>query len=54
MLLTLKNLYIMKLFTKEKLAETVKYNWITADQYKDITEKNINDLKPNAWGFIIK
>ena len=34
---TLKNLYIMKLFTKEKLAETVKYNWITADQYKDIT-----------------
>lgn len=37
MYVTLKNLYNMKLFTKEKLAETVKYNWITAEQYKDIT-----------------
>ncbi|MFW3611374.1 XkdX family protein [Staphylococcus caprae] len=37
MYVTLKNLYIMKLFTKEKLAETVKYNWINADQYKEIT-----------------
>ena len=41
MYVTLKNLYIMKLFTKEKLAETVKYNWITADQYKRYYRRRI-------------
>lgn len=37
MFVTLKNLYRMKLFTKQKLAESTKYHWITPEQYKEIT-----------------
>lgn len=37
MFATLKRLYTMKLFTKQKLAESTKYKWITPEQYKEIT-----------------
>ncbi|AGC90878.1 MULTISPECIES: XkdX family protein [Bacillati] len=37
MFVTLKHLYEVKLFTKEKLAQSTKYNWITPEQYKEIT-----------------
>lgn len=34
---TLKRLYDLGLFDKTKIAESVKYNWITKEQYKEIT-----------------
>lgn len=34
---TLKRLYDLKLFDKQKIFESVKYNWITKEQYKEIT-----------------
>ncbi|MEB5650890.1 XkdX family protein [Mammaliicoccus sciuri] len=34
---TLKRLYDAGLFDKNKIAESVKYNWITKEQYKEIT-----------------
>ena len=37
MFTTLKRLYNLKLFDKTKIAESVKANWITPEQYKEIT-----------------
>ncbi len=37
MFTTLKRLYNLKLFDKQKIFESVKYNWITVEQYKEIT-----------------
>lgn len=34
---TLKRLYDLKLFDKNKIAESVKAGWITEEQYKEIT-----------------
>ena len=34
---TLKRLYNLKLFGKDKIAESVKAGWITPEQYKEIT-----------------
>lgn len=34
---TLKRLYDLGLFDKIKIAESVKANWITRDQYTEIT-----------------
>lgn len=34
---TLKRLYDLKLFDKQKIFESVKCNWITTEQYKQIT-----------------
>ena len=34
---TLKRLYDLKLFDKTKIAESVKANWITKEQYEEIT-----------------
>ena len=34
---TLKRLYDLGLFDKIKIAESVKANWITKEQYKEIT-----------------
>ena len=34
---TLKRLYDLKLFDKTKIAESVKANWITPEQYTEIT-----------------
>lgn len=34
---TLKRLYDLKLFDKQKIFESVKCNWITRDQYTEIT-----------------
>lgn len=33
---TLKRLFNLKLFDKNKIAESVKANWITKEQYKEI------------------
>lgn len=37
---TLKRLYDLELFDKNKIAESVKCNWITKEQYKEITGEN--------------
>ncbi|MDK9870502.1 MAG: XkdX family protein [Staphylococcus equorum] len=37
MFTTLKRLYNLKLFDKQKIFESVKANWITPEQYKEIT-----------------
>lgn len=34
---TLKRLYDLKLFDKTKIAESVECNWITKEQYTEIT-----------------
>ena len=34
---TLKRLYNLGLFGKDKIAESVKAGWITPEQYKEIT-----------------
>ncbi|MGO1989907.1 XkdX family protein [Mammaliicoccus vitulinus] len=34
---TLKRLYDLKLFDKQKIFESVKCNWITKEQYTEIT-----------------
>ena len=34
---TLKRLYVLGLFDKVKIAESVKVNWITKEQYTEIT-----------------
>lgn len=34
---TLKRLYDLKLFDKSKIADSVKANWITKEQYEEIT-----------------
>lgn len=38
---TLKRLYDLKLFDKNKIAESVKANWITIEQYKEITGEDL-------------
>ena len=37
MFTTLKRLYNLKLFDKQKIFESVKCNWITKEQYTEIT-----------------
>lgn len=37
MFTTLKRLYNLKLFDKQKIFESVKCNWITKEEYKTIT-----------------
>lgn len=37
MFTTLKRLYDLKLFDKQKMFESVKCNWITKKEYKEIT-----------------
>ena len=37
MFTTLKRLYDLKLFDKQKIIESVKCNWITKEQYEEIT-----------------
>lgn len=37
MFTTLKRLYDLKLFDKQKIFESVKCNWITKEEYKEIT-----------------
>lgn len=37
MFTTLKHLYDLKLFDKQKIIESVKCNWITKEQYEEIT-----------------
>ena len=37
MFTTLKRLYDLKLFDKQKIFESVKCNWITKEQYEEIT-----------------
>lgn len=36
MFTTLKRLYDLKLFDKQKILESVKCNWITKEEYKEI------------------
>ncbi len=38
---TLKRLYDLGLFDKIKIAESVKANWITKEQYKEITGEDL-------------
>lgn len=38
---TLKRLYNLGLFDKIKIAESVKVNWITKEQYKEITGEDL-------------
>jgi len=38
---TLKRLYDLGLFDKNKIAESVKCNWITKEQYKEITGEDL-------------
>ena len=37
MFTTLKRLYDLKLFDKQKIFESVKCNWITKEQHEEIT-----------------
>lgn len=47
MFTTLKRLYDLKLFDKQKIFESVKCNWITKEQYKVITGLDYPE-KPQA------
>ena len=38
---TLKRLYDLGLFDKVKISESVKANWITKEQYKEITGEDL-------------
>lgn len=38
---TLKRLYNLGLFDKIKIAESVRVNWITKEQYKEITGEDL-------------
>ena len=38
---TLKRLYDLGLFDNNKIAESVKANWITKEQYKEITGEDL-------------
>lgn len=40
MFTTLKRLYNLKLFDKQKIFESVKCNWITKEQYTKITDED--------------
>lgn len=40
---TLKRLYDLGLFDKIKIAESVKCNWITKEQYKEITGEDLTE-----------
>lgn len=40
---TLKRLYELKLFDKNKIAESVKIKWITKEQYKEITGEELEE-----------
>ena len=40
---TLKRLYDLGLFDKVKIAESVKMNWITKEQYKEITGEELEE-----------
>lgn len=41
---TLKRLYNLKLFDKTKIAESVECNWITKEQYTEITGEPYPEL----------
>lgn len=40
---TLKRLYDLGLFDKVKIAESVKMNWITKEEYKEITGEELEE-----------
>ena len=40
---TLKRLYDLGLFDKIKIAESVKANWITKEEYKEITGEELEE-----------
>lgn len=40
---TLKRLYNLGLFDKVKIAESVKVNWITKEEYKEITGEELEE-----------
>ena len=40
---TLKRLYDLKLFDKNKIAESVKAGWIAEEQYKEITGEELEE-----------
>ena len=49
---TLKRLYDLKLFDKTKIAECVKVNWITPEQYTEITGEDYPEQpQAQACGF---
>lgn len=45
---TLKRLYTLGMLTKEQISDSTKYEWITPEQYKDITgEEYVDESKEN-------
>lgn len=40
---TLKRLYDLNLFDKNKIAKSVKCDWITKEQYKEITGEDYTE-----------